>query len=83
MLTVVNPNGTFSGVQYKEVKQEYINHHKQYGQKLVWVERRVEPGEKATPEDLAKEITVGDDVMQTAYLLDLDYRLSLLELGVR
>ena len=83
MLTVVNPDGTFAGVQYREARQEYINHHKQYGQKLVWVERRVQEGEKATPEDLAQEVTVGEDVAQTVYLLDLDYRLSLIELGVR
>lgn len=67
MLTVVNPDNTFSGVQYPETKQEYINHHHQYGQKLIWLERLVnqqldEQGspiiETATEEELANEITV-------------------------
>ena len=88
MLTVVNPNGTFSGVQYKEVRQEYINHHKQYGQKLIWCERVLtfdEEGnviETPTEEELANEIVIGDDVAQESYLLNLDFRLSCIELGL-
>jgi hypothetical protein len=65
MLTVVNPDNTFSGVQYPEIKQEYINHHHQYGQKLIWLERLVnqqldEQGspiiETATDTELQNEI---------------------------
>lgn len=88
MFTVVNPDGTFSGVQYKEIKQEYINHHRQYGQKIVWCERTLtfdEDGkviETPTPEELANEITIGEDLEQINYLLDLDYRLSMIELGI-
>ena len=88
MLTVVNPDNTFSGVQYKEIKQEYINHHRQYGQKLIWCERKLtfdEDGnvlETPTPEELANEIIVGEDMMHYNYILNLDFRLSLIELGV-
>ena len=88
MLTVVNPDNTFSGVQYKEIKQEYINHHRQYGQKLIWCERKLtfdEDGnvlETPTPEELANEIIVGEDMMYYNYILNLDFRLSLIELGV-
>lgn len=89
MLTVVNPNGTFSGVQYNEIKQEYINHHRKYGQKLIWYPKKLtidERGnvlEEPTEEDLRNEITVGDDVAQTNYLVNLDFRLSMLELGLK
>lgn len=41
MLTVVNTDGTYSGVQYPEVKQEYIDHHRKYGQRLIWLDRKV------------------------------------------
>lgn len=90
MLTVVNPDGTFSGVQYKESKQEYINHHKKYGQKLIWYPKKLtrdpETGkvlEKPTEEDLKNEITIGEDVAQVNYLIDLDFRMSMLELGLK
>jgi hypothetical protein len=36
MLTVINPDGTYSGVQYTENKAEYIAHHAQYGQICIW-----------------------------------------------
>lgn len=41
MLTVVNADGTYSGVQYGEIRQEYIDHHTKQGQKLIWLERTV------------------------------------------
>ena len=63
MLTVVNVDGTFSGVQYDEVKQKYINHHHKYGQKLIWLDRKLELDEEGSvlelplEEDLENEIT--------------------------
>lgn len=89
LLTVVNPDGTFSGVQYNEIKQEYINHHRKYGQKLIWYPKKLtfdERGnviEKPTEDDLRNEITVGEDVAQANYMVDLDFRLSMLELGLK
>lgn len=41
MLTVINPDGTYSGVQYAENKSEYIAHHAQYGQICIWDARPV------------------------------------------
>ena len=82
MLTVVNFDNSFSGVQYNEVKQEYINHHKQYNQKLIWLERMVEEGEMATEEELQNEVLIGDDIANESYLLDMDFRLSCIEMGV-
>lgn len=89
MLTVVNPDGTFSGVQYPDIKQKYINHHRKYGQKLIWYPKKLtfdERGnviEKPTEDDLKNEITVGEDVAQANYMVDLDFRLSMLELGLK
>lgn len=90
MLTVVNPDGTFSGVQYKESKQEYINHHKKYGQKLIWYPKQLTRDPKTgkvketpTEEDLRNEITIGEDVTQANYLVELDFRLSMIELGLK
>lgn len=63
MLTVVNKDGTFSGVQYESIKQKYIDHHRQYGQKLVWTNRLLtfdEDGnvnETPTEAELLNEIT--------------------------
>jgi hypothetical protein len=88
MLTVINKDNTFSGVQYPEIKQEYINHHKQYGQKLIWCERILsynEDGqviETPTEKELANEITEGEDISNISYMLDLDFRLSMVELGI-
>lgn len=89
LLTVVNPDGTFSGAQYDEIKQEYINHHRKYGQKLIWYPKKLtfdERGnviEKPAEDDLKNEITVGEDVAQANYMVDLDFRLSMLELGLK
>ena len=82
MLTVINPDNTFSGVQYNETKQKYINHHKQYNQKLIWLERVVEEGEVTTEEELQNEVLIGDDIAQEGYLLDIDFRVSCMEMGV-
>lgn len=88
MLTVINADNTFSGIQYPEIKQSYINHHKQYGQKLIWCERQLtydEDGnvlETPTEQELINEISISDDVATASYLLDLDFRLSLIEMGV-
>lgn len=88
MLTVINSDNTFSGVQYNEIKQAYIDYHKQYGQKLIWCERVLtydEDGkivETPTEAELANEIAVGEDVVSEKYFIDLDYRLSMLELGL-
>lgn len=88
LLTVVNPDGTFSGVQYNEIKQEYINHHRKYGQKLIWYPKKLtfdERGnviEKPTEDDLRNEIMVGDDVAQVSYLVDIEFRLSMFKLGL-
>ena len=89
MLTVVNKDGTLSGVQYPDIKQKYINHHRQYGQKLIWYPKKLtfdEHGnviEAPTEEDLRNEITVGEDVAQINYLVDLDFRLSMIEMGLK
>lgn len=88
MLTVVNPDNTFSGVQYKEVKQEYIDYHKQYGQKLIWCERKLtfddndNVNEIPTENELKNEIITGEDMTIKNYFIDLDFRISLLELGL-
>lgn len=74
MLTVINKDGTFSGVQYTENKQKYIDHHKQYGQKCIWLERALEVDEEGNPtelptvEELVNEVTVGDDKRQEMIL---------------
>ncbi len=88
MLTVINKDNTFSGVQYKEIKQSTINHHRQYGQKLIWCERKLTYDEEGnvidipTEEELANEIFMGDDSLMDNYLLDIDFRMSMVELGV-
>lgn len=89
LLTVVNPDGTFSGVQYPEIKQKYINHHRKYGQKLIWYPKKLtfdkdyKVIEKPTEEDLKNEVTIGEDLEQVNYLVDLDFRLSMIELGLK
>lgn len=88
MYAVVNDDNTFSGVVYDKCSQDIINHHRQYEQKIVKIERNLtyddegNVNEVPTSKELANEITVSEDVAQFNYLLDLDFRLSLIELGV-
>lgn len=88
MYAVVNDDNTFSGVVYDKCTQEIINHHRQYNQKIIKIERTLtydddgNVNEVPTQEELSNEITVSEDVAKFNYLLDLDFRLSLVELGV-
>lgn len=88
MYAVINNDDTFSGVVYDKYTQEIINHHRQYNQKIIKIERTLtydddgNVNETPTSQELANEITVSEDVAQFNYLLDMDFRLSLLELGV-
>ena len=72
MLTVIDENGKFTGVQYEQVKPNILRHHQKYGHKLVWIERKLERDEEGnvteepTQEDLENEITDAPDLRQIA-----------------
>lgn len=88
MYAVVNDDNTFSGVVYDRCTQEIINHHKQYNQKIIRINRTLtyddegNVNETPTQEELLNEVAISEDVAEFNYLLDLDFRLSLVELGV-
>ena len=62
LLTAIDENGKFTGVQYSELNQNILDHHRSYNQKLVWLGRTLkmdEEGnvtEKPTKSDLANEV---------------------------
>jgi len=45
MLTVINQDGTFSGVQYYTDEQRFRDHHAALGQACIWIGRKID-GEK-------------------------------------
>jgi len=63
LITVINKDGSFSGVQYDEIKQDIIDHHQKYGQKLVLIDRKLKVDDEGnvtelpTEDDLKNEIT--------------------------
>lgn len=77
MLTVINKDGTFDGTQYSEIKQSIIDHHHQYGQKLIWIDRILEADEDGsvaelpTKEDLKREIVREEDYANKADIENL------------
>ena len=62
LLTAIDENGKFTGVQYSELNQNIFDHHHSFGHKLVWLGRTLkmdEEGnvtEKPTKSDLANEV---------------------------
>lgn len=88
MLTVVNKNGTFSGVQYDAIEQDIIDHHHKYGQKLVWIDRKVKiddrgnPLETPTEDDLKNEITKKEAFLKERVQTSEDAIMSLMDMNL-
>jgi len=76
MLTVLNPDGTFAGVQYTEDKQEYRDHHAQYGQTCIWITRaiNVPVGEKNNESPSQADLDANTQYETQKTLADLDIK---------
>lgn len=78
----------FTGTVYDTIKKKIIEHHNQFDEIIVKIDRGLtydDVGnvvETPTEKELANEIVIGDDVAQESYLLNLDFSLSCIELGL-
>jgi len=84
-LSVVGTDGRFTGVQYMEDTQAIRNHHAIYGQTLIWLDNRLENiGTDDEPDygEYTQGMESSDVIDLDSYLIELDYRLSMVELGL-
>ena len=82
-LTVVKSNGEFSGVQYSVDNDKIRQHHTNQNESLVWLD--YELANQGTEDNPYYGIWDGQKlnvITDEDYFVDLDFRLSKLELGI-